>query len=73
MRILVAALLAVAALSSNAFATQWSSMFQSSNHDFGTVARAAKTEHRFYFDNPFAQPIQFLNYLFLESQEVFLL
>ena len=57
MRILVAALLAVAALSSNAFATQWSSMFQSSNHDFGTVARAAKTEHRFYFDNPFAQPI----------------
>ena len=32
-------------------------MFQLTNHDFGTVARAAKTEHRFYFDNPYNQTI----------------
>lgn len=57
MRIFVAAFLAVAVLASSSFATQISSMFQTSTHDFGTVARAAKTEHRFYFENTLAQPI----------------
>jgi hypothetical protein len=62
MRSLVAAAIAVAAfsstaLSTTAFATQLSSMFQLTSHDFGTVARAAKTEHRFYFENPFSQPM----------------
>jgi len=32
-------------------------MFASTSHDFGTVARAAKTEHRFYFDNPYDKPL----------------
>jgi rhodanese-related sulfurtransferase len=32
-------------------------MFRSTSHDFGTVAKAAKTEHRFLFENPYNQPI----------------
>ncbi len=56
MRTFVAAALFTAALSSTAFA-QLTSMFQNTNHDFGTVARAAKTEYRFLFDNPYNQPI----------------
>jgi len=32
-------------------------MFHKTNHDFGTVARSAKTEVRFEFDNPYAQPL----------------
>jgi len=38
-------------------ADQVSSMFVKTNHDFGTVARAAKTEFRFEFDNPYKQPL----------------
>jgi hypothetical protein len=38
-------------------ASQVSSMFRSTSHDFGTVARAAKTEHRFEFVNPYSQPL----------------
>jgi hypothetical protein len=38
-------------------AIQSSNMFASTSHDFGTVARAAKTEHRFYFDNPYDKPL----------------
>lgn len=38
-------------------AVQSSNMFASTSHDFGTVARAAKTEHRFYFDNPYDRPL----------------
>lgn len=38
-------------------AAQVSSMFRTTNHDFGTVARAAKTEFRFEFENPYPQPI----------------
>ena len=57
MRTLVAAAIAVAAWASTSSATQLTSMFQMTNYDFGTVARAAKTEHRFFFDNPYSQPI----------------
>jgi hypothetical protein len=57
MRTFVVAALAIAAWASTASATQLSSMFQVTSHDFGTVARAAKTEHRFLFDNPFNQPM----------------
>jgi hypothetical protein len=53
----VAAVVSTTMFSSVASASQLSSMFQMTNHDFGTVARAAKTEHRFYFDNPYSQPI----------------
>lgn len=38
-------------------AAQVSSMFRSTSHDFGTVARAAKTEFRFEFENPYSQAI----------------
>lgn len=57
MRILVAATLLFMAWASTASSAQLASLFQSTNHDFGTVARAAKTEHRFFFDNPYNQPI----------------
>lgn len=33
-------------------------LFKTTNHDFGTVARAAKTEYRFELTNPFDQPIR---------------
>ncbi len=32
-------------------------LFKTTSHDFGTVARAAKTEYRFELTNPFDQPI----------------
>jgi hypothetical protein len=32
-------------------------MFTSTQHDFGAVARAAKTEYRFEFENKYTQPI----------------
>ncbi len=38
-------------------AQQVSKMFEDADHDFGTVAKAATTEHRFYFTNPFPTPI----------------
>jgi len=38
-------------------AAQVSSLFRTSSHDFGTVARAAKTEFRFEFVNPYSQAI----------------
>jgi len=38
-------------------AAQVSSLFRSTTHDFGTVARAAKTEFRFEFVNPYSQAI----------------
>lgn len=57
MRSIAVAAALVALWACPTFATQFSSMFASTSHDFGTVARAAKTEHRFYFDNPYDQPI----------------
>ncbi len=47
----------VIAVAGQASATQVSNMFRSTNHDFGTVARAAKTEFHFEFVNPYQQPI----------------
>lgn len=38
-------------------AANTSSLFRDTDHDFGTVARAAKTEHRFEFTNPYSQPL----------------
>lgn len=58
MRTLVAAAIVIAAWASTASATQLSGLFKTTNHDFGTVARAAKTEYRFTFDNPYNQTIQ---------------
>jgi hypothetical protein len=57
MRSVLAAAIFVAACASSVSATQLSNLFQSTNHDFGTVARAAKTEYRFVFENPYSQPI----------------
>ncbi len=57
MRTLVAAAILIAAWSSIAPANQLTNLFKTSNHDFGTVARAAKTEYRFTFENPYNQTI----------------
>ena len=53
-------ILAVCALTNSALAqSQSDRMIASSQraHDFGTVARAAKTEHRFEIKNPYQQPM----------------
>ncbi len=47
----------VIAVAGQLTAAQVSSLFSTSSHDFGTVARAAKTEFRFEFVNPYSQPI----------------
>jgi hypothetical protein len=57
MRSLVAATIFVVAMSSTSSAKQLNGLFKTTNHDFGTVARAAKTEFRFTFDNPYNQTI----------------
>jgi len=45
-------------LSSQLQATEWAKkLFTEYNHDFGTVARAAKAEHVFEITNPFKEPI----------------
>lgn len=53
--IITAAVIIVAAGQSSA--AQVSSLFRTTSHDFGTVARAAKTEFHFEFVNPYQQPI----------------
>ena len=58
MRTLVATAIVIAAWASTVSASQFSNLFKNTNHDFGTVARAAKTEYRFTFDNPYNQTIQ---------------
>ena len=58
MRTLVATAIVIAAWASTASASQLSGLFKTTSHDFGTVARAAKTEYRFTFDNPYNQTIQ---------------
>lgn len=58
MRTLILAALGVLVASSSVSANDWArSMFTSTNHDFGTVARAAKTEYRFEFENRSNQTI----------------
>lgn len=57
MRSHVVATFAIVAWASTAMSAQIPNLFQVTSHDFGTVARAAKTEFRFYFDNPYSQPI----------------
>ncbi len=48
----------VVSATSMAFAAAPSiAIFKSTSHDFGTVAKAAKTEHRFEFTNPSDQPL----------------
>lgn len=61
MRSLALATLLVMTWVSPTLAAQLSSMFTSQSHDFGTVARAAKTEHRFYFDNPYNETMRVRN------------
>ncbi len=58
MRTLVATAIVIAAWTSTVSASQFSNLFKTTNHDFGTVARAAKTEYRFTFENPYNQTIQ---------------
>jgi hypothetical protein len=57
MRIAALALAWCAALASFSSANAYTQLFRETSHDFGTVARAAKTEYRFQFDNPYNQPI----------------
>jgi hypothetical protein len=51
------ALASCAFVASSSSANTFSQMFRETSHDFGTVARAAKTEYRFLFVNPLNQPI----------------
>lgn len=45
-------------VSSSALANDWAnSMFAERNHDFGSVARGAKTEYVFEFTNPHNEPV----------------
>lgn len=57
MRAILIAALVCAAWAPSVLANQYSQMFKSTSHDFGTVAKAAKTEYRFFFDNPYATPV----------------
>lgn len=57
MRIVAVALAWCAAFASSSSANSFTQLFQETSHDFGTVARAAKTEYRFQFENPYSQPI----------------
>jgi hypothetical protein len=54
--VIFAALLSVA-WAPMALANQYAKLFKTTSHDFGAVAKAAKTEFRFEFDNPFNKPI----------------
>lgn len=43
---------------SSGLAQQWADkMFKANEHDFGSVARGAKAEYRFVFDNPYVEDI----------------
>jgi len=53
----LAALLCCAVWAPPCSANSFSQLFRGTSHDFGTVARAAKTEYRFVFENPYNQPI----------------
>lgn len=57
---LAGAILSLWSLAASAFAQSSSEQMipaAERAHDFGTVARAAKTEHRFHIKNPFQQPL----------------
>lgn len=41
----------------SAQSVQSARLFEKTSHDFGSVAKAAKTEFRFYFENPYDQPM----------------
>ncbi len=52
MRIVMMAALGLLLCQTSVFSSDWArSMFTATSHDFGTVARAAKTEYRFEFEN----------------------
>ena len=57
MRACLLALLWIAVCIPGAMGQQYQNLFKERSHDFGTGARSAKTEHRFYFENPFPTPI----------------
>jgi hypothetical protein len=49
-------LAAALSVSGSASAQDWArAMFEQSQHNFGTVARSAKAEHRFVFSNPYVE------------------
>ena len=57
-RQLLPALLVVLIGASTAMAQDWArKMFSVSSHDFGTVARGAKVEYRFQFNNPYKETV----------------
>ncbi len=58
MRLAIASLFLMSTFAFPANAADWArSMFGSTSHDFGTVARAAKTEYQFQFENRSNQTI----------------
>jgi hypothetical protein len=61
MRIAAVALAWCAAFASPSLANSFTQLFRDTSHDFGTVARAAKTEYRFEFENPYSTPIHVRN------------
>jgi Protein of unknown function (DUF1573) len=57
-RLALPAAIVVACLSAPASAQDWASkMFAEKKHDFGTVARGAKVEHRFEFENKYKEDV----------------
>jgi hypothetical protein len=57
MRAVVFAALICVAWAPTVLANQYAQLFKSTSHDFGTVAKAAKTEYRFLFTNTYNKPI----------------
>jgi hypothetical protein len=56
-RMTIATAVLVLSSSAAASAQDWRRLFPDSSHDFGVVARASETVHRFEFENPFPQAI----------------
>lgn len=55
----IAIVIALLAPATTIFAQDWTAtLFPQPKHEFGTVARGAKTEHVFTFKNPLQQPIK---------------
>jgi hypothetical protein len=62
LRRLAPAILALLVLVSPCFGQEWAKkMFKATDHDFGVVARGAKTEYRFVFQNIYLEDIHIAN------------
>ena len=57
MRFLCLSALMVSLAVASTASAQSARLFEKTSHDFGSVAKAAKTEFRFYFENPYNEPM----------------